>query len=57
MERIPDFYVSLGGSAGLCTTRALRPHRAANFRGPPFSRARGNEILPNLQNFLVIIYN
>ena len=26
------------GSAGLCTTRAMRPHRAANFRGPPFSR-------------------
>jgi len=26
------------GSAGLCTTRAMRPHRAANFRGAPFSR-------------------
>jgi len=25
-------------SAGLCTTRAMRPHRAVNFRRPPFSR-------------------
>jgi len=25
-------------SAGLCTMRAMRPHRAANFRGPPFLR-------------------
>jgi len=35
-----DFFplpVSSPISAGLCTTRAMRPHRAADFRGPPFS--------------------